>query len=118
MPGNREGGLKASATILARNPNHYKEIGKLGGSAPASYPKGFAANRELARMAGVKGGRKSVEVRRQKRSKMKAQGVQWQNQNSTVSSSTSRATKLSPKSDANSSSPSKSLIDRLRRLGR
>ena len=55
MAGTREGGLKSKATNLARNPRHYHEIGRLGGLK--SRGGGFAADRELARVAGAKGGR-------------------------------------------------------------
>lgn len=58
MAGTREGGLK---TVVANRERHgddfYQRIGAKGGSAPCKYPKGFAANRDLARVAGAKGGR-------------------------------------------------------------
>lgn len=57
MAGTKEGGRKAAATNLARNPNFYREIGRKGGSI--SRGGGFAANRALARIAGSIGGRKS-----------------------------------------------------------
>lgn len=41
--------------ILAKNPNHYKEAGRLGGLK--SRGGGFASDPELARVAGAKGGR-------------------------------------------------------------
>lgn len=51
----RAGGLKVRDANLARDPDHYKKIGKLGGKA--KFPgKGFAANPELARIAGARGG--------------------------------------------------------------
>lgn len=34
-----------------------QELGSLGGKAPTSKPKGFAANPEIARIAGYRGGR-------------------------------------------------------------
>lgn len=40
MAGNRAGGLKAKQKNLAKNPNHYRDIGKKGGQAQV--PKGFA----------------------------------------------------------------------------
>jgi general stress protein YciG len=40
MAGTKAGGLKAKATILRSNPNHFRDIGKKGGSAEV--PKGFA----------------------------------------------------------------------------
>ena len=54
MAGTREGGLKAAKKNLDRNPNHYREIGKIGGQNGST--GGFAANPELARIAGRKGG--------------------------------------------------------------
>ncbi len=57
MAGTKEGGRKAAATNLARNPNFYREIGRKGGSI--SRWGGFAHNRALARIAGSIGGRKS-----------------------------------------------------------
>ena len=55
MAGTREGGLKAAKKNLERNPEHYREIGKIGGQNGNT--GGFAANPELARIAGAKGGR-------------------------------------------------------------
>jgi len=43
---------------------HMRELGKVGGASPASKPKGFAANKELARIAGKKGGRNSRQGRK------------------------------------------------------
>ena len=57
MPGNKIGGRKAAQVNMAREPDFYKRIGRLGGSAPTAALKGFAANRGLARIAGAKGGR-------------------------------------------------------------
>lgn len=57
MAGTVEGGKKAAAKNLARNPNFYAEIGRIGGSNGNT--GGFAANPELARIAGAKGGKKS-----------------------------------------------------------
>lgn len=56
MAGNKTGGQKTKATNLKSNPNYYKEIGRLGGKAPYTGKKGFAANLELARIAGAIGG--------------------------------------------------------------
>ena len=36
--------------------DYYQRIGRLGGIAPRSAPRGFAADRERARAAGRKGG--------------------------------------------------------------
>ena len=55
MAGNKEGGRKAAAKNLAKNPNYYREIGRIGGKNGTT--GGFAANHELARTAGAKGGR-------------------------------------------------------------
>lgn len=58
MAGTKEGGLKAAATNLARDPDFYRKIGSLGGSV-CSKDKGFGSNRQLASIAGAVGGRKS-----------------------------------------------------------
>lgn len=55
MAGNREGGLKAAAKNKARDPDFYARIGRKGGKA--GHTGGFAANRELASIAGKIGGR-------------------------------------------------------------
>ncbi|MBM4646553.1 hypothetical protein GS464_29720 [Rhodococcus hoagii] len=56
----KAGAKKAAATIRkAHGKNYWKEIGSLGGKAPYTGKKGFAANPELAREAGARGGRKS-----------------------------------------------------------
>lgn len=58
MTGNRSGGLKAKAKLLARDKDWYQHIGRLGGQQyNPNYPKGFACNPELARIAGAKGGK-------------------------------------------------------------
>lgn len=57
MVGNRIGGLKARNTNLARDPDHYSKIGRIGGKN--GHTGGFAANPELARIAGRKGGQVS-----------------------------------------------------------
>jgi len=63
MAGTKEGGLKAAATNLARDPNHYSNIGKVGGTI--SRGGGFASNKvgrdgltglQRASKAGVLGG--------------------------------------------------------------
>lgn len=41
-----------------------QELGSIGGKAPTSKPKGFAANPELARIAGHKGGRISRRTKK------------------------------------------------------
>lgn len=60
MAGTREGGLKAAATNRAKHGNDfYVKLGRMGGlkGAADGTVKGFAANPELARLAGAKGGR-------------------------------------------------------------
>ena len=55
MPGTKVGGQKAAATNRARHgKDFYARIGAVGGGN--SNTGGFAANRELAREAGRKGG--------------------------------------------------------------
>ena len=56
MAGTKSGGMKAKETNLAKNPNFYIEIGRMGGKAPYTGLKGFAADPELAREVGRKGG--------------------------------------------------------------
>lgn len=63
MAGTVEGGRKAAAKILARDPNHYAKIGAKGGRNGNT--GGFAANPELARRAGAIGGRKSKLPKKQ-----------------------------------------------------
>ncbi|MBQ8984302.1 hypothetical protein IJ098_00385 [Candidatus Saccharibacteria bacterium] len=56
MAGTKEGGKKAAATNILRNgKDFYSRIGRKGGQN--GHTGGFAANRELARRAGAKGGR-------------------------------------------------------------
>ncbi len=55
MAGTKEGGKKAAAKNLARDPKFYAKIGKKGGEN--GHTGGFAANPDLARIAGAKGGR-------------------------------------------------------------
>lgn len=55
MAGTKEGGRKAAASNLARDPQHYAKIGAKGGRN--GHTGGFAANRALARIAGAKGGK-------------------------------------------------------------
>ncbi len=55
MPGTKEGGRRAAATNRARHgAEFYARIGAIGGKRGTT--GGFAANRELAREAGRKGG--------------------------------------------------------------
>ena len=56
MAGTKAGGQKAAATNLERHGrNFYREIGAKGGRN--GHTGGFAANPELAKIAGAKGGR-------------------------------------------------------------
>lgn len=57
MAGTREGGKKAAAKNLAKDPAFYAKIGAKGGRNGNT--GGFKANPELARIAGALGGRKS-----------------------------------------------------------
>lgn len=58
MAGTPAGGRKAKLTNLARyGEDFYRNMGRKGGRTPTTKPKGFAANRELARIAGAKAGR-------------------------------------------------------------
>lgn len=62
MAGTVAGGKKAAAKNLQNNPNFYREIGRIGGRNGNT--GGFAANPQLARIAGSKGGR--ISRRRKK----------------------------------------------------
>ena len=56
MAGTKVGGMKAAATNKTRHgADFYAKIGAKGGKN--GHTGGFAANRELARVAGAKGGR-------------------------------------------------------------
>lgn len=58
MVGTKAGGLKAAATNKAKyGSDYYVRNGRKGGQN--GHTGGFAANRELARIAGAKGGRMS-----------------------------------------------------------
>ena len=58
MPGTKADGKKAAATnILRHGKDFYREIGAKGGRN--GHTGGFAANPELAKIAGAKGGRLS-----------------------------------------------------------
>jgi len=55
MAGTKAGGLKAAQKNLQKDPDFYAKIGAKGGRN--GHTGGFAANPELARVAGAKGGR-------------------------------------------------------------
>lgn len=60
----RAAGLKAKKTIIAQHGSeYYARIGKIGGSRTDTKPKGFEADRALARRAGAKGGAASRRSR-------------------------------------------------------
>ena len=54
MGGTKSGGLKAAIANTINNPNHYKEIGAMGGKK--GHTGGFFVNRELASFVGRLGG--------------------------------------------------------------
>lgn len=57
-PQRRADGVKAAKTMRAKyGKNYFERIGKKGGSRTNTKPKGFEANRSLARIAGARGGR-------------------------------------------------------------
>lgn len=57
MVGTLSGGKKCAQTNMKRHgADYYHRLGKLGGSAKTTKPKGFAANPALAVIAGSKGG--------------------------------------------------------------
>lgn len=65
MAGTKAGGEKAAATNKAKHgDDFYKKIGKKGGANGNT--GGFAANPELARIAGAKGGRISRRTKKTK----------------------------------------------------
>ncbi len=55
MAGTKAGGLKAAMKNKAKDPDFYAKIGRKGGQN--GHTGGFAANPDLARIAGAKGGR-------------------------------------------------------------
>ena len=62
MAGTKAGGQKAAAKNLAKDPFFYAKIGARGGRNGNT--GGFAANPELARIAGAKGGRISRRTKK------------------------------------------------------
>lgn len=72
MAGTKDGGTKAAATNKAKHgKDFYARIGAMGGKKGRT--GGFAANPELARIAGAKGGRIS---RRRKKDDVAATATQ------------------------------------------
>ena len=56
MSGTKAGGIKAAETNKRlHGEDFYRNIGRIGGQS--GHTGGFAANRELARIAGAKGGK-------------------------------------------------------------
>lgn len=71
MAGTKQGGTRAAATNKTRHgADFYARIGAAGGKKGTT--GGFAANRDLARLAGAKGGRIS---RRSKATKVEVKTV-------------------------------------------
>jgi len=63
MAGTVQGGKRAAATNIKRHgADFYKKIGAMGGKNGNT--GGFAANRELARIAGAKGGKISRRTKK------------------------------------------------------
>jgi general stress protein YciG len=62
MAGTKEGGRKAAEKNKLRDPDFYAKIGAKGGKNGRT--GGFAANPELARVAGAKGGRISRRTKK------------------------------------------------------
>ena len=63
MAGTKTGGIEAAKTNKARHgKDFYARIGRKGGQN--GFTGGFAANRELARKAGAKGGRISRRTKK------------------------------------------------------
>lgn len=62
MAGTKIGGIKARNKNLASDPDFYKKIGRIGGQNGNT--GGFAANHELARIAGARGGRISRRTKK------------------------------------------------------
>lgn len=59
MPGTSQGSKLAAQKNLAKDPDYYRKLGAIGGKAPTTKPKGFAADKNKALTAGAIGGRYS-----------------------------------------------------------
>lgn len=74
MAGTKAGGKKAAATNKARHgDDFFKRIGRKGGKN--GHTGGFAANHELARIAGAKGGKISKRGPAKKKSAPKKESI-------------------------------------------
>lgn len=66
MSGTSEGAAKTAKTIKAKyGEDYYEKIGSKGGAQNRPDTRAFFKNRELAREAGSKGGRKSKRGKRE-----------------------------------------------------
>lgn len=74
MSGTRAGGKAAAKKNLERDPLFYAKIGAKGGRKGRT--GGFFANRELARLAGAKGGRISRRTKKASELELKAAETQ------------------------------------------
>lgn len=75
MGGTLVGGKAAAETNKKRHgDDFYRKIGSKGGKALSSHPKGFAANRDLARIAGKKGG----QISRRRKSKLSTTKINYE----------------------------------------
>lgn len=67
MAGTTIGGIKARDKNLAKDPDFYKKAGAIGGkngTKARGSIKGFDANRELAKIAGARGGKISKRTKK------------------------------------------------------
>lgn len=62
----KEGAIKARDKILSTRPDHYREVGALGGMVKRP-TKGFGSDPERARLAGMKGGKLSKRLTEEKK---------------------------------------------------
>lgn len=77
MSGTRDGGLKAKDTNYQKHGrDFYQRIGRKGGRN--GHTGGFAANPELARIAGAKGGRISRRGKAIRKKTPKVEGVDYE----------------------------------------